>query len=139
MQDASATAGRWAKGRSGNPAGRKPGTGEVAQLRSAIAAHVPEIVAKLVAEAKRGDVAAARLLLERVVPPLKPIEEAAPIVLLGESLSAQGRAVLAAASSGSLSPGQATQLLAGLGNLAKLVETDELTARVAALESRRLG
>lgn len=129
--------GRWRKGQSGNPAGRKPGTGEVALLRSAIAAHVPDIVAKLVAKAKRGDVAAARLLLERVVPPMKPSEEMAHVALPDESLTAQGRAVLEAASSGVLSPGQATQLLAGLGSLAKLVETEELAARVATLEARR--
>jgi len=51
-------------------------------------------------------------------------------------LADQGRAVLGAAGLGALAPGQAAQLLASLGALAKLVETDELAARVAALEER---
>ena len=37
--------GRWKPGESGNPAGRKPGSGEVAKLRAAIAEHMPGIVA----------------------------------------------------------------------------------------------
>jgi hypothetical protein len=51
-------------------------------------------------------------------------------------LSHQGRALVAAALSGDLTLTQAAQLLAGLGTLAKLVESDELEARVAALERR---
>ncbi len=53
------------------------------------------------------------------------------------TLSDQGRALIAAAMGGELPAGQAAQLLAGLGALSKLVETEELAARVAALESRR--
>ena len=61
--------GKWKAGESGNPNGRPPGTGEVAKLRDSIAAHVPEIIVQLVAKAKEGDAQAARLLLERVLPP----------------------------------------------------------------------
>ena len=52
------------------------------------------------------------------------------------SLAARGRAILAAAASGEVPAGQAAQLLAGLGTLAKLIETDELAARIAALEEK---
>ena len=51
------------------------------------------------------------------------------------SLTDQGRAVLFAAGAGDLSPSQAAQLMSGLGILAKLVESDELAERVAALEA----
>lgn len=126
----------WKPGQSGNPAGRKPGTGEVAKLRAAIAAHVPAVIRKLVSAAKAGDTQAARLLLERVVPPMKSAEPTVALDLTTGTPADQGRAVLAALGSGSLEPGQAVQLLAGLGTLAKLVETAELEARIAALESR---
>ena len=128
--------GRWNKGSSGNPAGRKPGTGAVAKLRTAIEKDVPEIIKSLTTAAKAGDVGAARLLLERTIAPIKAVEQSAPIPLPDGSLADQGRAVLAAAGAGHLAPGQAAQLLAGLGALAKLIETDELAARVAALEKR---
>jgi len=71
----------WKKGRSGNPAGRKPGTGAVAALRVALAEHVPAIIETLASAAKAGDTAAAKLILERVVPPLKT--EELPVSLCG--------------------------------------------------------
>ena len=127
----------WKPGQSGNPAGRKPGTGEVAKLRAAIAEHVPAIIAKLVEQAKAGDAGAARLLLERVLAPVKAQEQAAPIDLPHDgTLGDQGRAVLVAAGAGHIAPGQAAQLLAGLGALATLIKTDELAVRIAALEDR---
>lgn len=127
---------KWQPGRSGNPRGRPQGAGEVARLRASIGRHVPAIVEKLVEQAKSGDAAAARLLLERVLPPMKATEQPAPIDLPEGTLTMRGHAILAAAAAGELAPGQAAQLLAGLGSLAKLVETDELAARIAALEAK---
>jgi hypothetical protein len=126
----------WKPGQSGNPAGRKPGTGDVAKLRAAIAGQVPDIIKNLTTAALAGDVGAARLLLERVIPPLKAAEQPAPLEMPDGTLTDQGRAVLAAAGAGELAPSQAAQLLAGLGALAKLIETDELAARIAALEAK---
>ena len=129
--------GSWKPGESGNPAGRARGAGDVGKLRASIAAHVPAIIDKLVEQAKAGDPGAARLLLERVLSPMKATEQAVTLALPVGSLADQGRALLAAAGSGGLAPGQAAQLLAGLGALAKLIETDELERRIAALEARR--
>jgi uncharacterized protein DUF5681 len=130
---------RFAPGKSGNPSGRKPGSGVVAKLRASIADHVPEIIAKLVEQAKTGDTAAARLLLERAVPPMRSAEEAVALPEPAGSLSDQGRAILAVAARGELSPSQVAQVLTGLGSLAKLIETDELARRIAALEDRNGG
>lgn len=129
--------GRWKPGQSGNPAGRKPGTGEVAQLRAAIAQHVPTILENLAAAALAGDVGAARLLLERVLPPIKAAEQPAPVALPADgSLTEQGRAVVQAVAGGELAPAQGAALLGALGTLAKLTETVELAARIAALEEK---
>lgn len=126
----------WKPGQSGNPRGRTPGSGEVAKLRAAIAEHVPTIIEKLTAAALLGDVSAARLLLERTIPPLKPAELAAPLALPDGTLTEQGRAVLGAVAVGTLAPGQGAALLAGIGTLARVVELDELARRVAVLEGR---
>lgn len=126
--------GRWKAGESGNPNGRPPGTGEVAKLRASIAKHVPEIIGQLMGAAKGGDVQAARLLLERVLPPTKPTELAVPLALPDGSLTDQGRAVLSAVSMGDLAPGQGAQLLAAIGALARVAEIDELTERIEKLE-----
>jgi hypothetical protein len=126
----------WKPGQSGNAKGRRPGSGEVAKLRTAIAGHVPTIIEKLTAAALLGDVSAARLLLERVIPPLKAAELAAPLALPDGTLTEQGRAVLGAVAAGELAPGQGAALLAAIGSLARVVELDELARRVAALEGK---
>ena len=88
---------RWKSGESGNPSGRPPGSGQLQKLRFALAGDVPEILAALGAAAKAGDVQAARLILERILPPVKAIEQTVELRLPeGGTLTAQGRAVLSA-------------------------------------------
>ena len=126
----------WQPGQSGNPAGRPKGSGDVALIRAAIAQRMPELIDTLVDRALSGDVGAARLLLERTVAPLKASEAPQAIHLPPEGLSDQGRAVLASVASGELAAGQGAQLLGAIGTLARVIEVDELTQRVQALEAR---
>lgn len=128
--------GRWKKGESGNPSGRKPGTGEVARIRAAIADKVPAILESLLARALEGDTGAARLLLERTVAPLKAVEPAQVLALPDGTLTEQGRAVLASVAAGELAPSQGAALVGAIGALARVTEIDELAQRVAALESK---
>jgi hypothetical protein len=128
--------GSWKPGQSGNPAGCKPGTGEVAKIRAAINDRVPELLAALLAKALEGDVGAARLLLERAVAPLKAAEQAEKISLPEGSLTDQGRAVLRAVAAGQLAPGQGAALLGAIGTLARVTEIDELEARLSKLEKQ---
>lgn len=127
--------GRFAAGCSGNPAGRRPGSGKIGALRQQIEGAVPGIVQAMVSRALEGDPGAARLLMERAIPALRPVEQPVSVDLPETSLADQGRAVLAAVGAGELAPAQAATLLAGLSTMAKLIETDELVARVAALEA----
>jgi hypothetical protein len=136
MIEAKKRRGSWKPGQSGNPAGRKPGTGEVAQIRAAIAGRVPELLAAMMNKALEGDVGAARLLLERAVAPLKAAEQAETITLPDGSLTVQGRAVLRAVADGELAPGQGAALLGALGTLARITEVDELEARITKLENQ---
>lgn len=126
----------WKPGQSGNPKGRPPGAGEVAKLRAAIAGQVPAILESLTAAAIAGDVAASRLILERVLPPLKAAEQTQPLSLPDGTLTDQGRAVLAAVAAGELAPGQGAALLASIGTLARVVEVDELARRLDVLEAK---
>lgn len=127
--------GKWKAGESGNPKGRKPGTGEVSRLRESIAAHLPEIITQLVSKAEAGDIQAARLLLERVLPPMKAIEQPVAISLPhGEGMTEQGMAIVQAVAEGALAPGQGAALLSGLGALARIKEVDDLTKRIEKLE-----
>ena len=126
--------GRWQPGRSGNPAGRKPGTGSVQQLRAQIELLIPEIIQVLAMKAREGDIGAARLLVERVVPALKPLETPQALQIAEGDLSTQAKSVVALAASGDVSIGQASQLVTALGTVAKLIEVDELVRRIEFLE-----
>ena len=124
----------WKPGQSGNPAGKPSGSGELQKLRAAIGEHVPEILNQLVTAARGGDIQAARLILERVLPPMKAIEQPQALDLPEGTLTEQGRAVLRSVAAGELAPGQGAQLLTAIGTLGKIAELDELAARITALE-----
>jgi hypothetical protein len=97
----------------------------------------PEILAGLVTAAKAGDVQAARLILERVLPPVKPMEQAIELELSGDTLTDQGRAVLSAIAAGVLAPAQGSQLIAAIGALARVAEIDEFDERLTKLEEKQ--
>lgn len=129
-------------GESGNPQGRKPGSGWVARARQALEQdwsgtdRKPGIKAILVAKALEGDMAAIRLVAERVCPPIKATEPATPINLPEGTLTDRANSVLAGLADGSLNTPQAAQLLQALGAVAKVHEVDELARRIEALEAR---
>lgn len=127
----------WKPGQSGNPAGKPSGCGELQKLRAAIGEHIPEIIRQLVELARGGDIQAARLILERVLPPMKAIEQPQTIELPDGTLTDQGRAILRSVACGELAPGQGAQLLAAIGTLAKVTEIDELEKRITQLESNK--
>lgn len=130
--------GRWKKGESGNPQGRRPGSDKLSQIRAGISAFLPDVISKLISQALSGDVGASRLLLERTVPPLKPIE--VPVALKlpkNGTLVAQAKCVLSEAASGAITPTQASILISAIGALAKIVEACELEQRITKLEMNR--
>jgi hypothetical protein len=127
--------GQWSAGQSGNPGGRKRGTGKIEPLRAQIREAVPEIVAAMVERAKGGDVGAARLLLERSIPALKPAAEPVAVPLSGETLTDKAAAVVEAVAGGQLAPSDGKLILDGLAAVAKIAEVDELKRRIEALEA----
>ncbi len=96
----------------------------------------PSLNKQLVQSAQGGDVGAARLLLERVLPPVKAIVQPHLLTLSDGDLTAKGHAVLQAAANGELAPTQAAALIGALGTLARVAEVDELTRRIEALEAQ---
>jgi len=127
--------GPWKPGQSGNPKGRPPGFAPTTELRKRIAKDIGEIVDAVTKAAKNGDIAAARLLLERVLPALKPIELPIPIPMPADGkLVGMGDRIMLAAGEGVLAPGQASVMMAALASLAKIRESEELERRIAALE-----
>ncbi|WP_288127890.1 DUF5681 domain-containing protein [Thiomonas sp.] len=129
-------AARWQKGQSGNPAGRKKGSINVAtRLRRMI--DVEALITRLHEAALKGNTRAAELLLDRALPSLRPVAEAIELPGLEDAatLTAKAERIVELAANGSVSPDIATALLSAIGTLAKATEIDELTRRIEALEA----
>jgi hypothetical protein len=116
---------QWKPGQSGNPKGRKPGTGEITKLRNSIAEHIPAIINQLVDAAKNGDIQAARLLLDRVIPPLKAIESPVELAMPTGTPADQCRAVLTAVGDGLITVPQGVQMMAALEAFVRLAKIDK--------------
>jgi len=108
-------------------------------MRRAIEAELPAIVAKLTDLALAGDVSAAKLLLDRCLPPLRAVDSPAmlPAAEGLTDIGAAGRAVLASLTAGQTTPTEASTMAGALSSLARVHETTELAQRVAALEGAR--
>ncbi len=120
------------KGVSGNPKGRPNGLSKAAKLRELIAPHAPELIQVLVEQAKEGDIQAAKILLERVLPPLKSQPETF-IVERKDSLTEQGQSAINRALSGDITQEQANDLLTTLNNQAKLIEVEAMTQKIESI------
>ena len=66
----------WKQGQSGNPKGRpRKSQKSMAQLRSQISEHLPDVIEVLANAAKDGDVQAARILVDRCVPSMRALDQ----------------------------------------------------------------
>ncbi len=122
-------------GVSGNPAGRPRGSKDRrTALRELLLPHAQDLVNRVVELAKSGDTAALRIVIDRLIAPIKATHD--PVVLrpLGEGLSTQGRNVLEAMAAGRLSPDQAVTVMQAITAQVRIVQVDELEKRVRALE-----
>lgn len=128
---------KFEKGQSGNPQGRPPGQTLAGRLRNTVGQEFDGIVSSLIAQAKAGDTQAANLLLARVIPALRPISEPAKLEIAGESLRNKAHSIMGLVSDGKLSAADAKLLLDGLGQVARIIETDELERRITALEEKQ--
>ncbi len=127
----------WKPGQSGNPKGRAPGSGQVQMLRAALGEHLDEVLEVVVAQAQAGDMQACRLILDRVLPALRPAEQPVALEMPKDgTLTQQAQAVLTAAADGSLGPGQAAQLVSAIAAVGKVAELDEMNRRIEALEAK---
>ena len=121
-------------GQSGNPKGRPKNKTPATLLRKSIVDDMPDIILKLIEQAKNGDTAAAKILLDRCVPTLKPQAIAVNLPVNG-TLAEQGGEIIRATLSGQISPDIGAQLISALTSQSKIIEIDDLTKRIEILEA----
>lgn len=125
--------GRFSPGTSGNPQGRPKS--ESTALRESLATGAAEVVRVILDAAKAGDMHACKIVLDRLLPPLKATAQCVQLAL-PESASPldTARAILSATASGTLAPDIAAQLVSAVGAFCRIEEIEELRVRIAALE-----
>lgn len=126
----------WVKGmRSPNPAGRPPGSTAQTKLVQRMLENADGIVDMLIARAMEGDTNSASLILSRIMPSIKAqaqkvafdFDHTAPI-------SRQVEQVIAAIADGSVPADIGRQIIDAIGSLSAIRATEELAARIEALE-----
>lgn len=131
--------GRWVRGTTGNPKGRPVGSGVVFTVRQELKHNIRVLCDMLWKQAMAGDVGAARLLLDRAMPVLKPTDEVITFNLPDADIVTQARSVLQAVADGVITPSQAGEVLSSMSAVAKVVETFELEKRITELEAPTLS
>ena len=124
-------------GQSGNPKGRPKGAkNRYTEIRQTLINDLPELLEATKEAALSGDMTAMRLLLERTIPPQKATAPTVDVFELvqAQTMTAKAQALLSAIGEGSLPPDIGANLLTALGQMAKLIEIDELTHRIKLLE-----
>ena len=132
--------GRFKPGQSGNPRGKRPGSRNRASvvLDKMLADDGADVVQAVLTAAKDGDMQAARLVLDRIVPLRKgrpvrldlPIIESAADVLMALSTT------VAVMAEGEITPDEAAVVAGVLETKRKAIETVELEARLTYLEQQ---
>jgi hypothetical protein len=97
-----------------------------------------DIVRAVIEAAKKGDMAAARIILDRIAPVRKgpPIVFSLPEMLTAAELPVAVAAVSQAMANGEISPDEAASITAVLDVQRRAIETAQLEARLRALEEK---
>ena len=128
---------KFKKGQSGNPKGRPKGiVDRRSRYLSLIEQHMPDVLIQVVAAALGGDMTACKVLLDKVLPSVRPTAPVMSLPQSGESATTQSAAIVQAMLTGSLAPDQAAAAISVLVDNARLCEHTELEARLTNLERR---
>lgn len=126
------------KGKSGNSSGRPVGKTSRSHFRDLAESSIPSIVEMLIVAAQAGDIQASKIILDRLIPALKPTSDSVCIPNTG-TLAQRGERIIAAMNKGICSPDQAKAALDVLQGQAKLIEQTEIAERLEAIELQLKG
>ena len=128
------------KGRSGNPRGKPKGARHKTTLLAErlMQDDAENIVNAVLAAARDGDMAAARIVLDRIAPARRdsPVTFTLPKIKRPADAVAASSALLAAVAGGRLTPGEALEVSKLIDGFVKTLEVAELEQRLNELEER---
>jgi uncharacterized protein DUF5681 len=128
-------------GKSGNPLGRPKGSRNKTTMavEALLEGDGEGIARKAVEKALQGDMAALRLCLERLLPPRRdrPVAFELPKIENLNDLVFASSAILKACAVGTLSPGEAVEVMGLISSHVRVLEMTDIEARLTALEKTR--
>ena len=128
------------KGKSGNPRGKPKGARHKTTLlaEKLMQDDAENIVNAVLTAARDGDMAAARIVLDRILPARRdnPVTFALPKIKRPADAVAASSALLAAVADGNFTPGEALEVSKLIDGFIKTLEVAELEERLAELEER---
>ena len=126
---------KFKKGQSGNPSGKKPGThSKRTGLAKLLEPHAENLINKVVELALDGDVNALKLCIDRLLPRItsQPVH-----INMNEfdienidNLSAIGKKIISAISTGNISPEEGQKLMSILDDQRKLIEHVDMSRKL---------
>jgi hypothetical protein len=125
-------------GESGNPAGRPRGSRNrsTSALRALIDGEADELIRVLATAARNGNVSAAKVLLDRILPPARCGTGDVELPLPSEQpVTAGVDELIRAVSAGEIAPSDAAVIATLLKTRAELTDLAELERRLASLEA----
>jgi len=126
------------RGRSGNPAGRRPGCRNKATIAAAtlLAGESEALTRKVVELALVGDPIAMRLCVERILPPCREraVNFALPPIESPADIAAAMKAVTSALADGVITPGEAGRIAAVVDTFVRAIETSDFDRRLQLVE-----
>ena len=130
--------GGFKRGESGNKRGRPPNSSPAAEWRAALGEDLDKIISKVRKLALAGDLVACRLVLDRTLPALKPVDQNTPLAIpTAGSLTARSLALFQAMVDGVISPQSAASMIGALAGLVRAAESEDIFARLDAIEANQ--
>ena len=132
--------GRFPKGMSGNPNGRKQGSRHKATIAMEVIldGEAEKLTRKAVEMALNGDATAMRLVMERLLPPrrTRPVRLSLPEIRSAVDVDTAVSAVIQSMAVGDMTPDDAGQIAAVLEVRRRSIATVEIYDRLKALEAK---
>lgn len=133
-------ASKFQKGQSGNPAGRPRGSKNRSTLlaMAALEGELDAVVRKVIDAAKAGDMTAARLVVDKLIPAAKerPLNISLPVITDAAGCANAQAQIIATVAAGDLLPGEGEALASLIEHHRRAIETTDITRRLEALEAK---
>lgn len=128
---------KFQQGKSGNPNGRPKGVKDRrVALREKLLPHADQLIEMVTTFAKAGDMQAMKIVMDRIMPPLKeePIQVTIPKIGSAEDCVKAQAAVVNAVAAGDMLPSEGQVMANLIDAQRRAYETNELANRLEAIE-----